>query len=63
MLKQLGIEDARVQLVWASASEGIILAEKVNKMTEEIRVLGPLNWGENVLGGNGNQEVPVLEEV
>jgi len=66
MLRQLGVEEGRVQLVWASASEGIILAEKVNKMTEEVRALGPLNWSEKVLGGNGHkiaESVPVAEEV
>jgi F420-non-reducing hydrogenase iron-sulfur subunit len=50
----MGIEDERVQLVWASASEGIILARAVDKMTEELRALGPLRWKENVLGGNGH---------
>jgi F420-non-reducing hydrogenase iron-sulfur subunit len=55
MLSQLGVEEERVQLVWASASEGIILAEAVDRMTEEVRALGPLNWQENVLGrGNGH---------
>jgi len=55
MLTQLGVEEERVQLVWASASEGIILAEAVDRMTEEVRDLGPLNWQENVLGrGNGH---------
>jgi F420-non-reducing hydrogenase iron-sulfur subunit len=55
MLNQLGVEEARVQLVWASASEGIILAEAVNRMTEEVRSLGPLKWQERVLGrGNGH---------
>jgi hypothetical protein len=52
-----------VQLVWASASEGIILAKKVDQMTAEVRALGPLNWSENVLGRNGHKLVPVLEEV
>jgi F420-non-reducing hydrogenase iron-sulfur subunit len=63
MLNQLGLEEERVQLVWASASEGIVLAEKVDKMTEEIRALGPLNWNETVLGGNGHHKEAVLEEV
>ncbi|MFN2188070.1 MAG: hydrogenase iron-sulfur subunit [Candidatus Promineifilaceae bacterium] len=54
VLRQMGIEDERVQLVWASASEGIILARAVDKMTEELRALGPLRWKENVLGGNGH---------
>jgi F420-non-reducing hydrogenase iron-sulfur subunit len=69
MLRQLGVEDERVQLVWASASEGIILAEFVDKMTEEIRALGPLRWQENVWSSNGHQQavpaesIPVSEEV
>ena len=61
MLRQMGVEEERVQLVWASASEGIILAEKVDKMTEEIRALGPLDWNEKVIGGNGHK-APVAEE-
>jgi F420-non-reducing hydrogenase iron-sulfur subunit len=60
-LEQWGIEDERVQLLWASASEGIILAERVDKMTEEVRALGPLRWGEKVLGGNGSVPIPVKE--
>jgi hypothetical protein len=61
MLQQLGVEDERVQIVWASASEGIVLAEAVNRMTEQVRALGPLNWEERVLkAGNGYQpSVPV----
>ena len=65
MLDQLGIEEERVQLVWASASEGIKLAEKVDAMTEALRALGPLNWEEKVLGGNGYEAaeaLPVVEE-
>ncbi len=62
MLTQLGVEEARVQLVWASASEGIILAEAVDRMTEEVRTLGPLNWQERVLGrGNGHVESVQVE--
>ncbi len=69
MLGQLGIEDERVQLVWASASEGIILAEAINRMTEQLRALGPLRWPETILSGNGHRQpvyaeaAPVLEEV
>jgi F420-non-reducing hydrogenase iron-sulfur subunit len=60
MLKQLGVEKERVQLVWASASEGIILAEAVDRMTEEVRALGPLNWEGSVLGGgNGHEHTAV----
>jgi F420-non-reducing hydrogenase iron-sulfur subunit len=55
LLRQFGIEEARVQLVWASASEGTVLAEAVNRMTEQLRALGPLRWRQTVLGGNGHQ--------
>ncbi len=48
-LKQLGVEDERVQLHWASASEGVQFAAIVRKATEEIRALGPLNWKRNLL--------------
>ncbi|NOX60829.1 MAG: hydrogenase iron-sulfur subunit [Chloroflexi bacterium] len=53
MLKQLGVEEERVQLVWASASEGKQLAEAVDRMTEQLRALGPLRWPERVLGEDG----------
>jgi len=61
MLKQCGIEAERVQLVWASASEGNLLAAAVDRMTEELRALGPLQWRESVLGGNGHQPLEVAE--
>jgi F420-non-reducing hydrogenase iron-sulfur subunit len=60
MLTQLGVEDERVQLVWASASEGTVLAEAVDLMTEQLRALGPLRWQQTVLGGNGHGS-PVAE--
>ena len=67
LLGQLGIEEERVQLVWASASEGTVLAKNVDQMTEEVRALGPLNWQETVLGGgNGHkavESVPVPKDV
>jgi F420-non-reducing hydrogenase iron-sulfur subunit len=44
MLSQLGVEPGRVRLVWASAAEGVKLAEAINKMVEDVRELGPLNW-------------------
>lgn len=49
-LDQWGIEPERVQLLWASASEGTVLAAAVDRMTEEVRALGPLRWSEKVLG-------------
>jgi F420-non-reducing hydrogenase iron-sulfur subunit len=69
LLKQWGVEDERVQLVWASASEGNILAAAVDRMTEQIRALGPLRWKESVWSENGHNspgnivEMPVAEEV
>jgi F420-non-reducing hydrogenase iron-sulfur subunit len=44
VLAQMGIEPGRVKLVWASAAEGVRLAQEIAKLTEEIRALGPLNW-------------------
>jgi F420-non-reducing hydrogenase iron-sulfur subunit len=43
-LAQMGIEPQRVKLVWASAAEGVKLAQAIGVMVEEIRALGPLNW-------------------
>jgi F420-non-reducing hydrogenase iron-sulfur subunit len=69
VLRQLGVEEERVQLVWASASEGIILAKAIDEMTEQLRPLGPLRWQESVIGGNGHlveeviEAAPVAEEV
>ena len=68
-LRQLGIEEDRVQLMWASASEGNVLAETVDRMTEQLRSLGLLRWQETVLSGNGHEppvsvaQAPVPEEV
>ncbi|MCX7841159.1 MAG: hydrogenase iron-sulfur subunit [Anaerolineae bacterium] len=44
LLAQMGIEPQRLKLLWASAAEGVIFAEEVTKMVEEVRALGPLNW-------------------
>jgi F420-non-reducing hydrogenase iron-sulfur subunit len=43
-IEALGIEPARLQLVWASAGEGVRLAGEIARMTEEVRALGPLDW-------------------
>ncbi len=45
MLTQMGIEPQRGKLVWASAAEGARLAQEITAMVEEVRALGPLNWG------------------
>jgi F420-non-reducing hydrogenase iron-sulfur subunit len=43
-LTQLGVEPGRLKLIWASAAEGLILANEINQFTEQVRALGPLNW-------------------
>ncbi len=43
-LAQLGVEPGRVRLVWASAAEGVRLAHEIERVVEEVRALGPLNW-------------------
>jgi F420-non-reducing hydrogenase iron-sulfur subunit len=43
-LEGLGIEPERLQLVWASAAEGVRLANEIARITEEVRALGPLDW-------------------
>ena len=42
LMKQLGVEEARLRLEWISAAEGAKFAQVVRDYTEEIRKLGPL---------------------
>jgi F420-non-reducing hydrogenase iron-sulfur subunit len=51
-LTQMGIEPGRIKLLWASAAEGVILVDEINKFVEEIRALGPLSWNPAI---NGHQ--------
>ncbi|MHB1037314.1 MAG: hydrogenase iron-sulfur subunit [Pirellulales bacterium] len=46
-LRQMGVEEDRVRLVWASAAEGQQLAEAIDKLVEDVRRLGPLRWSDN----------------
>jgi F420-non-reducing hydrogenase iron-sulfur subunit len=46
-LRAMGLEEARVRLQWASAAEGVQLAEAINEMVDQVRALGPLNWLRN----------------
>jgi F420-non-reducing hydrogenase iron-sulfur subunit len=46
-LAALGVEPDRLRLVWASAAEGQQLAEAVNRLIEDVRGLGPLDWTAN----------------
>ncbi len=43
-LRQMGLEDNRIRLVWASAAEGKILADEIDRFVADVRALGPLNW-------------------
>ncbi len=43
-LQQRGLEPERIKLVWASAAEGMILADEITQFVDEIRSVGPLNW-------------------
>jgi F420-non-reducing hydrogenase iron-sulfur subunit len=63
MLAQFGIEKERVQLVWASASEGSALANAINRMTQELRQLGPLRWQETVIKRADLQPAKTVEMV
>ena len=42
LLKQFGIEEERLQLEWISASEGDKVQEIMNKMSRQVKELGPL---------------------
>ena len=56
VLKGMGIEPERVKLVWASAAEGARFASETTLFVEEVRKLGPLDWG------NANSEYSVISE-
>jgi len=55
-LRGLGIDERRVQLLWASAAESRNLATAINQMVEEVRMLGPLNWRKNWAEDEGRLE-------
>ncbi|MBM4089281.1 MAG: hydrogenase iron-sulfur subunit [Planctomycetes bacterium] len=46
-LKAMGVEEKRVQLVWASAAEGQQLAEAIDRLVADVKALGPLGWSGN----------------
>jgi F420-non-reducing hydrogenase iron-sulfur subunit len=45
-LAQLGIDECRMAMARAAASEGRVLAKAVDEMTAGLRTLGPLRWRE-----------------
>lgn len=60
-LEQMGIEPGRVKLVWASAAEGVRLADEITKMVAEVKALGPLNWPKWEDGNNNLSDIYSLE--
>jgi F420-non-reducing hydrogenase iron-sulfur subunit len=64
VLSQMGIDPRRVKLVWASAAEGVKLAQEITNMVEEVRALGPFKRDRIAMHSvNGSQaEQPELEE-
>jgi len=60
-LKGFGVEPERVKLVWASAAEGAKFASETTVFIEEIRELGPLNWGKSNGLPPGDSEPPEFE--
>jgi F420-non-reducing hydrogenase iron-sulfur subunit len=64
VLKGMGVEPERVKLVWASAAEGARFASETTLFVEEIRKLGPLNWGKPIESLEDlEEEVSKTEEV
>jgi F420-non-reducing hydrogenase iron-sulfur subunit len=62
-LAQFGVHPDRVQIKWASASQGIIFTEVVTEMTERIAELGPLHWRDNLTDYEPALHTLELEEV
>jgi F420-non-reducing hydrogenase iron-sulfur subunit len=62
-LAQMGVEDGRVKLVWASAAEGMILAEEIDKFVAQVKQLGPLNWKRVAWGAAGPLPAESLTEM
>jgi len=56
-LRQFGISERRVRLVWASAAEATQLAAAIDEIVEDVRTLGPLNWQSNLAEPNHLDEV------
>jgi len=62
VLAQMGIEPERVRLVWASAAEGVHLAQEITDMVEAVRALGPLDWA-GVASNGSAHAIPAAEIV
>jgi F420-non-reducing hydrogenase iron-sulfur subunit len=63
-LEGMGIEPERVKLVWASAAEGVKLAQEIATLVDEVRALGPLHWPKWKSGnGHVTETTAELQEV
>ena len=60
-LNAMGVEPDRVQLVWASAAEGQVLAEAITKLVNDVKRLGPLHWPTN--WQENGERLHALEEI
>jgi len=58
-ISQFGINPDRVKLVWASAAEGVRLANEITKYVEVIKKIGPLNW----VSHQQPEEIPETQEL
>ena len=65
VLAQMGIEPQRIKLVWASAAEGVRLAQEISTFVEEVRSLGSLEWPDwqRENGHHKTAEAIALQEV
>lgn len=59
----MGVEPERLKLVWASAAEGVRLANEIAILVEEVRALGPLNWPKWAVSNGHSLVSQVKEEV
>ena len=60
-LQAMGVEEQRVQLVWASAAEGQQLAEAIDKLVADVKELGPLGWSQN--WDENGERLKALEDI
>ncbi len=56
LFRQMGLEEGRLRLVWASAAEGPQLAEAIDQFVADVRRLGPLDWSRNWQENGRRQE-------
>ena len=60
-LKAMGVEEKRVQLVWASAAEGQQLAEAIDQLVADVKDLGPLGWSQN--WAENGERIAALQDI